>query len=108
MFWGRCPQNTQLAATPAIQQVQAGNSDLRPQKAYGLNMGHLPTGLEAALYCRCPPSHHNWLPGMVGSPQNAILLKMGLEKSFRKLKTNASEPSLEPTRLYQYKASRQK
>jgi hypothetical protein len=43
---------------------------------------------------------------MVG-PMTGQFCEKGLEKSYRKPKTDASEPSLEPTRLQQYKASRQ-
>jgi hypothetical protein len=37
-----------------------------------------------------------------------LLFEEGLEKSYRKLETNASELSLEPTRLHQNEASGQK
>jgi hypothetical protein len=35
----------------------------------------LPTGLEAPIYCRHPPSHHNWLPSLVVPPYDATFLK---------------------------------
>jgi hypothetical protein len=35
-------------------------------------MGHLPTGLKAAVHCCCTPSHHSWRPCMVGPPFHAM------------------------------------
>ncbi len=68
-------QKTQLAATSATHQGEASDPDQHPHKAYGLNLRRLPTGLEAPIYCRHPPSHHNWLPSLVVPPYDATFLK---------------------------------
>jgi hypothetical protein len=49
-FGGYPQQKTQLTASPATYQVQADHPDKRPHNAYSLNVGRLPTGLEAALH----------------------------------------------------------
>ncbi len=61
-------QETQLAAPHETHQVKARHPDQCPHQAYGLNMGRLPTGLEAALHCYCTLGHHHWLPCMVNTP----------------------------------------
>jgi hypothetical protein len=38
-------------------------------------MGHLPAGFGAAVHRCCTPSHHNWLPCMVGPTFRAIFSK---------------------------------
>ncbi len=101
-------QDTQLAAPPATLQVQASNQDQHPLRAHSLHVGCLPTGFEASVHYRCTPSHHNWLPCLVGPPFYAIFFKKGLGTSSRKYNTIALEPSPVPTKPRQYKASRQK
>ncbi len=55
--------------------VQAHNPDQRPLKAHSLNIGRLPSSFKTALHCCCTPSHHEWLPCLVGPTFYAIFPK---------------------------------
>ncbi len=64
MFSGHHTQlEPQLAAS---HQVQACHPDQCLHQAHSVNIGCLHTGFGAALYCCFMPSHHHWLPCLVG------------------------------------------
>jgi hypothetical protein len=105
VFWGSF--STESSAGSRTCNISRPSWPPRPTSSQGLRpqLGAPPYGTRgcSTLPSSVLPSQPAALHG--GPPLTRHFSKKGLEKSYRKPKTDASEPLLEPTRLHQYEAS---
>ncbi len=105
LFWGS--SSTKSSAGSRTCNISSPSWPPRPMSLQGLRpqLGAPPYGsrgcstLSSSVQPLPPAALHG------GPPLTRHFFEKGLEKSYRKPKTNASEPLLDPTRLHQYEAS---